>query len=122
MSEALLMAATRCLCCGRALRPGGARTCAIILFILTWLCFLIAEACFVGGSVKNAYHTKYRVQFRLENYSCATLRKGVFAAGAAFTLLNLIFSLLFISNFSKAHSLDGFKPYTDEPAVAMGNL
>lgn len=30
------MAASRCLCCGRAMRPSGARVWAIVLFITCW--------------------------------------------------------------------------------------
>ena len=36
VSQALIMAATRCLCCGRSLRLGGSRAQAIFLFIATW--------------------------------------------------------------------------------------
>ena len=34
-SQALIMAATRCLSCGRSLKPGGSCACAIVLFIGT---------------------------------------------------------------------------------------
>lgn len=38
-SQAVLMAASKCFCCGRGLKPGGARAWAVILFIVCWYCF-----------------------------------------------------------------------------------
>lgn len=35
-SQLLIVAVSRCLCCGKGLRPSGARTWAIILFITSW--------------------------------------------------------------------------------------
>lgn len=61
-----------------------------------------AEACLLAGSARNAYHTKYRGIFGADNLSCATLRKGVFAAGAALTLLSLVGSIFFYWLHSKA--------------------
>lgn len=40
-SQLLIMAATRCLCCGRALRPSRSRVWAIVLFITCWYIFQI---------------------------------------------------------------------------------
>lgn len=56
----------------------------------------------MAGSAKNAYHTKYRATFRVEHLSCATLRKGVFAAAAALTLLSMAGSILYYWVHSKA--------------------
>ena len=83
-SQAIIMVASRCFCCGKALNPGGSRAWAVILFITCWVTFLIAEICLLAGSVRNAYHTKYRTIFSEDPPSCETLRKGVFGAGAAF--------------------------------------
>ncbi|KAI3732063.1 hypothetical protein L1987_63260 [Smallanthus sonchifolius] len=60
VSQLLVMIATRCLCCGQVLSPGRSRALAIFLFITCWVTFIIAEACLLAGSVRNAYHTKYR--------------------------------------------------------------
>ncbi|KAI6703796.1 hypothetical protein NL676_012932 [Syzygium grande] len=49
-SQLLIVAVSRCLCCGKALRPSGARTWAIVLFITGWVFFIIAEACLLAGS------------------------------------------------------------------------
>uniref|UniRef100_A0A0A9CSS0 CASP-like protein n=1 Tax=Arundo donax TaxID=35708 RepID=A0A0A9CSS0_ARUDO len=35
-AQVVLMVASRCFCCGRGLKPGGSRACALILFLLTW--------------------------------------------------------------------------------------
>ncbi|KAF9588584.1 hypothetical protein IFM89_013436 [Coptis chinensis] len=74
-SQSLLMGITKCMCFGRPLAPGGNRAYSIIYFISSWLTFLIAEACLVGGAAKNAYHTKYR-KMVYADFSCESLRKG----------------------------------------------
>ncbi|KAL1226402.1 hypothetical protein V5N11_005325 [Cardamine amara subsp. amara] len=93
------MVASRCLCCGRALTPSGSRSWAIVLFITTWVFFFIAEVCLLAGSVRNAYHTRYRVYFgRNTAPSCRSLRKGVFGAGAAFIVLTgIVYELYYVS-------------------------
>lgn len=102
-SQVLLMVVTQCFCCGKALRPDGSRAWAMLLFIICWLFFLVAEICLLAGSVRNAYHTKYRTFFGGEDPpSCETLRKGVFAAGAAFVFLNMIVSEFYYVCHSKA--------------------
>ncbi|XP_031251941.1 uncharacterized protein LOC116109843 [Pistacia vera] len=103
LSQAVLNGFTRCLCFGKGLVTGSSSTtCAIVFFIVSWISFLGAEACLLAGSAKNAYHTKYRGIFGGNELSCATLRKGVFAAGAALTLLSLIGSILYYWAHSRA--------------------
>lgn len=41
-SQLLIMVASRCLCCGRALSPSRSRACAIFLFITCWYVFLLS--------------------------------------------------------------------------------
>ncbi|XP_047310252.1 uncharacterized protein LOC124913862 [Impatiens glandulifera] len=102
-SQVVIMVASQCFCCGKALKPGGSRAWAVILFIICWVFFTIAEICLLAGSVRNAYHTKYRAIFANEEaLSCEMLRSGVFAAGAAFVFLNCIVSQLYYVCFSKA--------------------
>jgi hypothetical protein len=72
-----------------------------------------AEACLLAGSAKNAYHTKYRGVFGAKDLSCATLRKGVFAAGAALTLLSLLGSILYYWAHSRADT-GGWEKYQSE--------
>lgn len=119
-SQVIIMVASRCFCCGKALSPSGSRACSVILFIICWLFFLIAEICLLAGSVRNAYHTKYQsIIGGNEPPSCATLRKGVFAAGAAFTLFTGIVSEFYYSSYSKARGTT-FQPYGGETGVGMG--
>ncbi|XP_019154189.1 PREDICTED: uncharacterized protein LOC109150658 [Ipomoea nil] len=118
-SQILIMVASRCFCCGRALSPGGSRACAVLLFIICWVTFFIAEVCLLAGSVRNAYHTKYRSSFLMNDkpLSCETLRKGVFAAGAAFILFTGIISEFYYASYSKARGTPG--QYTGAADIGM---
>ncbi|KAL0010977.1 hypothetical protein SO802_006085 [Lithocarpus litseifolius] len=119
-SQVLIMVASRCLCCGRALRPRGSRAWSICLFITCWVTFFIAEVCLLAGSVRNAYHTKYRT-FMIETPpSCEILRKGVFGAGAAFVIFTGIVSELYYVAYSKSN--EDQLPYARDTGVRMGNL
>ncbi|KAL4357813.1 hypothetical protein AHAS_Ahas09G0224200 [Arachis hypogaea] len=89
------MIVTRCLCCGKAMRPSGSRSWAICLFITSWVMFIIAAECLLTGSVRNAYHTKYRDLLKQSAPSCETMRKGVFGVGAAFIVLTCIASEIY---------------------------
>uniref|UniRef100_A0A1D1XLG8 Uncharacterized membrane protein YML057C-A n=1 Tax=Anthurium amnicola TaxID=1678845 RepID=A0A1D1XLG8_9ARAE len=101
-SEALVMTVTKCLCFGRPLAPGSNRAWSIIYFASSWLTFLIAEACLVGGAAKNAYHTKYRGMIYAQSWTCESLRKGVFIAGAVFVVFTMILNVYFYMYFTKA--------------------
>jgi hypothetical protein len=35
-AQAVVMLASKCFCCGRGLKPGGSRACALILFLFAW--------------------------------------------------------------------------------------
>lgn len=118
-SQVLIMVASRCFCCGKALSPGGSRACAVLLFIMCWVTFFIAEVCLLAGSVRNAYHTKYRTIFSEEPPSCETVRKGVFAAGAAFVFFTAILSEFYYISFSKARG--SFEPYGGEANIGLGS-
>ncbi|XP_059662619.1 uncharacterized protein LOC132308532 [Cornus florida] len=117
-SQVLIMAASRCFCCGKPLNPGGSRACAILLFIICWVTFFIAEVCLLAGSVRNAYHTKYRTIFNEEPPSCETVRKGVFAAGASFVFFTLIVSEFYYICYSKARG--SFQPYGGAGEAGVG--
>lgn len=64
--------------------------------------FLGAEACLLAGSARNAYHTKSQGIYKGKELSCAVLPVGVFAAGAALTLMSLIATILYYLAHSKA--------------------
>lgn len=66
------------------------------------LTFLVAEACLIAGAAKNAYHTKYRGMIYAQNFSCETLRKGVFVAGAVFAVATMVLNVYYYMYFSKA--------------------
>ncbi|KAK4589983.1 hypothetical protein RGQ29_020524 [Quercus rubra] len=119
-SQVLIMVASRCLCCGRALRPGGSRAWSICLFITCWFTFFIAEVCLLAGSVRNAYHTKYRTIIIETPPSCEILRKGIFGAGAAFVIFTGIVSELYYVAYSKSN--EDQLPYARDTGVRMGNL
>ncbi|XP_028807550.1 uncharacterized protein LOC114762255 [Neltuma alba] len=118
VSQALIMVASKCFCCGKPLSPGGSRALAVVLFIVCWVFFFIAEVCLLAGSVRNAYHTKYRTIFGDNPPSCQTVRKGVFAAGAAFVFFTGIVSEFFYINYSRAR--DSFQPYGGAPDTGVG--
>ncbi|KAJ6910671.1 hypothetical protein NC652_021357 [Populus alba x Populus x berolinensis] len=114
ISQMIVNGVTRCLCFGKGLVTGScSTTCAITFFIFSWLSFLGAEACLLAGSARNAYHTKYRGFFLQGDFSCATLRRGVFAAGAALTLLSLIGSILYYWAHSRADT-GGWEKHQNE--------
>ncbi|XP_062170320.1 uncharacterized protein LOC133876032 [Alnus glutinosa] len=116
--QVLIMVASRCFCCGQSLNPGGSRAWAIVLFMICWLFFLIAEICLLAGSVRNAKHTKYRAIIGGGSLSCETLRKGVFGAGAAFIFFTSIVSQFYYIFYSKAR--ESFQPYARDAGVGMG--
>ncbi|GJM91102.1 hypothetical protein PR202_ga07445 [Eleusine coracana subsp. coracana] len=102
VGQAVAAVASRCFCCGAALRPGGARACALVLFISSWLTFVIAEACLLAGLVQTAYHTGYRTVYFENPPDCETVRKGTFGAGAAFAFITCLLTSGYYYNFSKS--------------------
>ncbi|XP_020582816.1 uncharacterized protein LOC110026275 [Phalaenopsis equestris] len=101
-NQALLMGITKCMCFGRPLAPGSNRAWTIIYFASSWLTFLIAESCLIAGATKNAYHTKYRHVIYVQNWTCASLRKGVFIAGAVFVVFTMVLNVYYYMYFAKA--------------------
>ncbi|XP_047314195.1 uncharacterized protein LOC124917974 [Impatiens glandulifera] len=100
-SESLVMGITKCMCFGRPLAPGGNRAWTIIYFISSWATFIVAEACLIAGAKKNAYHTKYRDIIYAHDFSCDTLRKGVFIAGAVFVVATMVLNVYYYMYFTK---------------------
>ncbi|KAF2311088.1 hypothetical protein GH714_019429 [Hevea brasiliensis] len=94
-SESLLMGVTKCMCFGRPLAQAE-----IELGPSSILSH--REACLIAGAVKNAYHTKYRGMIYAQNFSCETLRKGVFVAGAVFVVATMVLNVYYYMYFSKA--------------------
>ncbi|KAM0944326.1 putative modifying wall lignin-1/2 [Dioscorea sansibarensis] len=98
------MGVTKCMCFGQPLAPSGNRAWSIIYFTSSWLAFLIAEACLLAGATKNAYHTKYRHVVHAQNWTCESLRKGVFIAGAVFVFFTMILNVYYYMYFTEATS------------------
>ncbi|KAJ0455097.1 putative modifying wall lignin-1/2 [Helianthus anomalus] len=115
--ESLLMGVTKCMCFGRPLAPGGNRAWTIIYFTSSWLTFLVAEACLIAGAKKNAYHTTYKNM--TESFSCDTLRKGVFVAGAVFVVATMVLNVYFYMYFTKATTQAAHKTNRSSSTVGM---
>ncbi|KAL3501717.1 hypothetical protein ACH5RR_036166 [Cinchona calisaya] len=118
-SESLLMGVTKCMCFGRPLAPGGNHAWTIIYFVSSSMTFLVAEACIVAGAKKNAYHTKYRDMIYARNFSCESLRKGVFIAGAVFVVATMILNEYYYMHFTKATNQPAHKPKHASSNVGM---
>ncbi|CAD6213065.1 unnamed protein product [Miscanthus lutarioriparius] len=114
VGQAVAAIASRCFCCGSALRPGGARACALVLFLSSWVTFVIAEACLLAGLLQSAYHTGYRTVFFQNPPDCETVRRGTFGAGAAFALFTCVLTSAYYYYFSKA------RIHYHRPEVAIG--
>jgi hypothetical protein len=63
---------------------------------------LVAESCLIAGAKKNAYHTKYRGMIYAQHFSCESLRKGIFIAGAVFIVATMILNVYYYMYFTKA--------------------
>ncbi|XP_006302748.2 uncharacterized protein LOC17895096 [Capsella rubella] len=126
VSQTVVNGVTKCLCFGKGLVSGTSYTVwAIVFFVVSWVSFLGAEACLLAGSARNLYHTKSKGIYQGKELSCAVLPVGVFAAGAAFTLLSLIATILYYLAHSKAdtggwekHQNDGINIGMTSPAEA----
>ncbi|KAJ7559132.1 hypothetical protein O6H91_04G071800 [Diphasiastrum complanatum] len=92
LSLVVIMGVTRCFCCGGPYDSGASRSCAIVSLALLWLCFLIAEACFLAGANRNQMRTNTEFFKGTLIPDCETISKGVFAAAAAFTFFSGILS------------------------------
>lgn len=66
------------------------------------LAFLVASSCLIAGATKNAYHTKYRHMIYAQSWTCESLRKGVFIAGAIFVIFTMILNIYYYMHFAKA--------------------
>ncbi|CAN1789533.1 hypothetical protein LINPERHAP1_LOCUS18518, partial [Linum perenne] len=42
-SQVIIMAASRCFCCGKAMSPTGSRACAVMLFLICWLVLFLTS-------------------------------------------------------------------------------
>ncbi|KAL8138004.1 hypothetical protein V2J09_004005 [Rumex salicifolius] len=117
VAQLIIMVGSRCLCCGRGLRPGCSRACAIILFIICWISFILAEVLLLAGSAKNVYHSKYKDGQQL---SCETLKRAVFGVAAAFIVFTGILSEVYYVSYSKANAVGPH--YPGDTGVRMSTI
>nr|CAD1840841.1 unnamed protein product [Ananas comosus var. bracteatus] len=103
-SQAAVMTATRCFCCGSPLRPGKARAFAGICFLAC--CGVVLARCI--GSQRIPHAVPHRLRERPP--SCETVRKGVFAAGAAFVFFTAALAELHYAFYAKARAATLFPP------------
>lgn len=71
-------------------------------FLFSRATFLVAESCLIAGAKKNAYHTKYRGIIYAQNFSCESLRKGIFITGAIFIVVTMVLNVYYYMYFTKA--------------------
>jgi len=125
IGQVFTMFVTRCLCCGGTFKSGAARVFAVILFILSWLGFLIAEAYLLAGASNNATHTKGQYDAGGPDVTCKQVRQAIFSVGAAFSFLTMLLNLLYYFTFTKASS-DSEVPWQFRsgggPAVGMASF
>lgn len=117
VSQIIIMLATRCLCCGSGVKPGGAKTFGVLMFLLSWLCFIVAAAALIAGAAQNKIQTKGYHNFFGDKVTCREVAKSVFAAGAAFVFLTTIFSELYYVLISKARERPAWQ--SNGPSVGM---
>lgn len=119
-----------CIYCGKPTQKSGfSRVCTILFLILSWLSFVIAELFLLIGAIVNSIRTKGQLDVGVvsedENF-CRQTKKAIFAVGAAFTFLTMIFSIGYIFQAKtngkerEWHSYRGeADPYTDHEGPSM---
>lgn len=86
--------AAGCPCFKRTpLKPGLARKCAVATAILSWIFYAAAAATLVSAAVENNYHTRSARGTAVggARSKCTLVSSGMFAAGAACSLLSVVF-------------------------------
>jgi len=101
-AQAFVMGVTKCLCCGSAAKPGGARAIAFILFILSWICFIVASAALIAGASENKIQTKGLFSTSEPAVTCKQVQKSLFAAAAAFTFITALTAEIYFILISMA--------------------
>jgi hypothetical protein len=110
--QAIIMGVTGCFCCSSGSTKGKGRGCAIVAFLLAWFCFVVAELCLIVGAALNKVHTTLHIYLVDEGtFTCKEVRKSVFAAGAAFTFLTLLFGEIYYFSLVKATAVSGQQNY-----------
>ncbi|KAG0624267.1 hypothetical protein M758_3G235200 [Ceratodon purpureus] len=95
IAQVIVMGLTKCFCFDGEHKPGSSKSCAIVSFILLWLCFTIAEICFLAGANKNSIRSRTRDLVtgndKIDKYmTCEYMHRGIFGAAAAFTFFSAL--------------------------------
>ena len=80
-------------------------------------CFIIGGSALIAGAAQNKIRTKGYYDYYGPKVTCSQVRKGVFAAGAAFTFLTAVFSELYYVLISKARETEPWR--SNGPSVGM---
>lgn len=119
--QAIIMGVTGCFCCGSGSTKGKARGCAIVSFSLAWFSFVVAQLCLIVGAALNKVHTTTHLSLIDDStLTCKEVRQSVFAAGAAFTFLTLLFGEIYYFSLVKAGGDGSSQTYkTGAPTINM---
>ncbi|KAG0553408.1 hypothetical protein M758_12G010000 [Ceratodon purpureus] len=95
IAQVIVMGLTKCLCFDGEHRVGSTKSCAIVSYILLWLCFMIAEICFLAGANKNSIRSSQKELVtgnqKIDQYlTCENMHRGIFGAAAAFTFFSAL--------------------------------
>lgn len=83
------------------------------------LCFIIAAATLLAGAAQNKIHTKGYGYITGPTITCRQVRESLFAAGAAFTFLTMLFTEVYYVLISKAR--DSHDWQSSPPSVGMAS-
>lgn len=121
IAQLFISVVTRCLCCGgTGYKPGGARVLAVVVFIFSWISFIIAAAALLAGASQNKIQTKGLFYSTGPNVTCRQVQKSLFAAGAAFTFLTMLLAEVYYVLVSKAREGESWQAYNPGgPSVGM---
>ncbi|XP_024366220.1 protein MODIFYING WALL LIGNIN-1 [Physcomitrium patens] len=120
IAQIFVMIVTRCLCCGNGYKPGGSRTFAILVFIFSWLSFLVAIASLIAGASQNKIQTKGLFSTNGPNVTCRQVQKSLFAAASAFIFITMLLTEIYYVLISRAQSSpEAWQSYQGGPSVGM---
>lgn len=95
VAQVLVMIVTKCLCCGSGYKPGGARLLGVILFIFSWIAFIISSSALLAGASQNKIQTKRLYDPSEGNITCKEVQKSLFAAASAFTFITMVMTEIY---------------------------
>ncbi|KAG0578758.1 hypothetical protein M758_4G044800 [Ceratodon purpureus] len=119
VAQTFVMIVTRCFCCGSGYKPGAARTCAFIVFIFSWVSFIVASAALLAGATQNKIQTKGLFSSTGPDITCKQVQKSLFAAAAAFTFITTILTEVSYVLITMSQTGEPWQSYHSGPSVNM---